>query len=1011
MKKLLLLLLLWLVWGGVWGQNTPENNLTLDKLYKQFDEAYEKRQYIESEKLYNQMKPLVKSKEDTIYFAVATYIQMTNYLVIEQVEKAKLMFDEEIKTNFVKNAFRDNPLGYSVLLQRFCILFNHEKYRNTKDDNRVVWYAEITKIWENGVKNDPKQYALPHYAVVIAAQADFNRHTQRYKEAKEGYKKASSILLDILSQDVWIGKPPYHPLISTYSNIIINHNELLLQQYEYGTVEKNLLELKKILEQRELYKHYAYCLSMLGKTYLFANQVDKAEKYIKNALDRKDISEELKADTNAILAKLYMAKGNCLGAMASYEIADFNFYETGVIDIVYNRIEWAESLIKCSQDYKEAKEKLDMPFSKAFEKSFDSLSIYYIKGIKLLGDIAMAEKEYKDAEQYYQKARRLSAKGEVNALHENNFMLDISMGILKLQNKDFPQALYFVGEANNKVAKTIKNNFIYMSAKERQILLSKSTYLNCLNLETQFLNKIGDFTKQEQYQSFLQTAFNRKIELRGLLLNENIRLRSQIKNSKDTLLNKKYAEWMEYNNFVAKTLLSQQSNLPTMRKTDQSEATTDEIGIEREVRYKDSLAQVLEKELNYWANNGKKSLATPTYLEISNKLQATEAVVVIAKGDFSFENDSTITYTALVIGKNSNIMVCNLGKLKGKEQENKYLELYNKVIADNLKDKKLYKILWQPLSEKLSSLGIKKIYLCPDGIYNQINVATLYNPATKKYVEDELEITLITNPKDITEWQGESQPLRAKNAVLFGNPKYEMGKTDYEKWQPNQSEPSSDPDETGIFRGDGLLTKGFPSLQNTDFEIRQIKEFLEAQKIQTTAYLETAASKLQVQQVKNPHILHIATHGYWSTDSNTNPMLRSNLVFAGVNNYYKQPEISKSKADNGLLSAQEVATLDLDSTQLVVLSACETGLGQVVSGEGVYGLQRAFKVAGAKTILMSLWRVNDAATKEFMTIFYQHLVAGKTKHEAFRLAKKEMRAKPNYANQPAVWGAFVLVGE
>src|SRR5690606_10229983 len=158
--------------------------------------------------------------------------------------------------------------------------------------------------------------------------------------------------------------------------------------------------------------------------------------------------------------------------------------------------------------------------------------------------------------------------------------------------------------------------------------------------------------------------------------------------------------------------------------------------------------------------------------------------------------------------------------------------------------------------------------------------------------------------------------------------------------------------------------------------------------------------------------LHIATHGYWSPAGENategyrvfNAMVNSGLLLAGVVNYYNAPVHADSY--DGILTAYEAQNLDLDNTSLVILSACETNLGYLDAGEGVYGLQRAFRAAGAQSIITSLWKVDDNATKEFMILFYKKYLETKDRSAAFLFAQKALKEKyphPNY------WGAFILM--
>jgi CHAT domain-containing protein len=166
------------------------------------------------------------------------------------------------------------------------------------------------------------------------------------------------------------------------------------------------------------------------------------------------------------------------------------------------------------------------------------------------------------------------------------------------------------------------------------------------------------------------------------------------------------------------------------------------------------------------------------------------------------------------------------------------------------------------------------------------------------------------------------------------------------------------------------------------------------------------ATETAAKRIGGPRILHIATHGFFLEDTaaeSEDPMLRSGLVFAGVN-------ALGSGEDDGVLTALEAAGLDLRGTRLVVLSACETGLGEVKNGEGVFGLRRAFVVAGAETLLMSLWQVADEATKDLMVAYYTRLARGEPRAEALRQAQLGMLKDPSTA-RPFFWAAFISSGE
>ena len=203
-------------------------------------------------------------------------------------------------------------------------------------------------------------------------------------------------------------------------------------------------------------------------------------------------------------------------------------------------------------------------------------------------------------------------------------------------------------------------------------------------------------------------------------------------------------------------------------------------------------------------------------------------------------------------------------------------------------------------------------------------------------------------------------------------------------------------------------------------------------------YTGGSASESVLMQSKSPRILHLATHGFFLSDQDwssmmdeksrgititareapsgkkpvhiENPFLRSGLALAGANRSLAQEGIT-----DGILTAEKILGLNLRGTDMVVLSACDTGMGDVKNGEGVYGLRRAFTQAGAKSLVMSLWEVPDRETKELMVSFYKNLQSGKiNRAEALRDAalKQRQTVKFRYGNDhPYYWAAFVFLGE
>lgn len=208
-------------------------------------------------------------------------------------------------------------------------------------------------------------------------------------------------------------------------------------------------------------------------------------------------------------------------------------------------------------------------------------------------------------------------------------------------------------------------------------------------------------------------------------------------------------------------------------------------------------------------------------------------------------------------------------------------------------------------------------------------------------------------------------------------------------------------------------------------EAQNIKDILETENIACRIITGATANEESFKSLSghSPQLLHVATHGFYignkndeasikltsylnqKATSNQNAMTETGLLFAGANRTLRGQNKSIDIED-GVLTAYEISNLDLSSTDLVILSACETGLGKNVLSEGVYGLQRAFKLAGVNTIVMSLWEVPDNETSRLMQLFYEYWLGGMEKHEAFSTAQKVIKKeKPN----PYYWAGFVMM--
>lgn len=295
----------------------------------------------------------------------------------------------------------------------------------------------------------------------------------------------------------------------------------------------------------------------------------------------------------------------------------------------------------------------------------------------------------------------------------------------------------------------------------------------------------------------------------------------------------------------------------------------------------------------------------------------------------------------------------------------------------------------------------RHLLLSPDGELNLIPFEALVNERQRPLVED-YAITYVTSGRDLARMNIERESKTG--SVVVADPAF----GDVDSVDTIQTYASRNSKKRSVTNTRNLSETYFAPLRGTAQEANAIKTLFPETKMLTGR----DADETSVKQLNAPRTLHLATHGFFLENSgNTkpdktkieNPLLRSGLAFAGANR-------RSGDRDDGILTALEASGLNLWGTKLVVLSACDTGLGEIRNGEGVYGLRRSFVLAGAESMVMSMWPVSDYVTRELMTSYYKNLKKGMGRGEALRQVQLEMIKRPN-RRHPFYWASFIQSGE
>jgi CHAT domain-containing protein len=332
----------------------------------------------------------------------------------------------------------------------------------------------------------------------------------------------------------------------------------------------------------------------------------------------------------------------------------------------------------------------------------------------------------------------------------------------------------------------------------------------------------------------------------------------------------------------------------------------------------------------------------------------------------------------------------------------------------------LYKRIFEPLT---SSLGNNRyIFISPDGQLNLIPFEILPAP-DGQYVVEKYEISYLSSGRELLKFKRKREP--GNWALVMADPDFDLSGDRLTRRRERVLK------QSGIFTVEYTPTRGasdcmnklFPGLPYTQRESMSVVRTLEKNSgLRVESYYGGEVLEEVLKGMESaPRVLHLATHGYFCEDLSMvrgrtleNPLLRSGLALAGANRLMSTGGVTVDWGEDGILTAFEVSGLNLVGTELAVLSACETGVGEIKNGEGVYGLRRTFQYAGAETILMSLWKVPDRETYRLMSGFYKNWVGeGRRKREALRQSTltllNDLRKRYGTAH-PLLWGGFILAG-
>ena len=806
----------------------------------------------------------------------------------------------------------------------------------------------------------------------------------------------------------------------------IKYNLLTNQYYFYSDLqlfkEAEKIKLKrdeiklpnqKVLENLFTEAYYFLSMSNYNEAY---SKLKKADKLImldgclvKDSIDFYIVWAKFFKKINRIDdSKLYykIALQISIDNGFTYEIDRIQFELILLEDDNEKKIEYLEKKINNFSEIQD--DKLLIGILDALANSYYSNN-QYEKALKIWQTLYKIEKEYKE---------------NVNQIT----LFNLAIGLKKYE--EFEKCYSIINEAVANEFITVVNNFSYFSNLERSNYWFSKKWL---------IDFVYHLSSKASIEVPLSSAlgYNVSIFSKSLLLETSRELDQAVSQSSDEDMKTQFSEMKQFRKLYSKQ---------------QSEGSSNKEVMERYKTQADSLDKILVNKLGEYAASKRKFEFT--WKDVQSNIKTTDAAIEFAR--YYDDKDSLYKYMALVVRPDYEYpKLVNLGE-----------EEAIRTAAQNKDFSTLYNEAWKGIDSLL--VGVTRIYYSPAGELNNVSFAALCTEegnelfvsnkekkrelvignnktstkACNAVLMDKYELHQLTTTRYLADGTlKKEKPMQPSIALVGGinfNDFPDQTK-EVHKQQSNEDfafhsnlykrTASTNGKKRGK-RNSSNYDKKMVTLLGTKEEVVNIAGLLTTSnwKVQTKSDKKAGEYELKKElETKVPGVLHIATHGFAFPDEakkesdlmdmnqmstykvSEDPMVRCGLMLSGSNiSWTGNPQkMIEQTGDDGILTAAEVANFDLSNTKLVVLSACETGLGKIEGTEGTFGLKRGFKLAGVEQMIVSLWSVPDNETMELMTLFYSDLTKTLNPVNSFEKAQKEMRNK--YPTDPEKWAGFVLV--